>query len=64
MVRQGEDESVSERIINMIVAKKKARVDLAEDLKNVATSLFEIQAKVQKELGAERRFENSISLLN
>ena len=42
MVRQGEDESVSERIINMIVAKKKARVDLAEDLKNVATSLFEI----------------------
>lgn len=48
----------------MIVAKKKARVDLAEDLKNVALSLIDIQTKVQKELGSERRFEASVSLLN
>jgi len=42
MVRHDDNESVSERIINMIVAKKKARVDLAEDLKNVAIALQNI----------------------
>jgi len=48
----------------MIVAKKKARVDLAEDLKNVAIALQNIQTKVHKELGTEKRFETAVQLLN
>jgi hypothetical protein len=61
----GEDgETVSERIINKIVAKKKARVDLAEDLKQVAAKLQAIETRISSGLGTDKRLEKAMELLS